>query len=45
MPHWRIYADGREFGIDYATLEEAQEVKSLYARTFTHTNYYIRKHG
>jgi len=41
--HYRVYADGREFGIDYRTLEAAREAKARYARYFPHVRYYIRR--
>ncbi len=40
---YRVYADGRELGIDYATLDEAQQVRDEYAADFPHVRYYIRK--
>ena len=42
---YRIYADGREFGIDYPTLERAREVKAQYAQHFPRVRYYIRRAG
>ncbi len=40
---YRVYADGREFGIDYATLADARRAKAAYAPDFPHVKYYIRK--
>ena len=42
---YRIYCDGREFGIDYATLEQARAVKLAYSHHFPRCRYYIRKSG
>jgi len=33
---------GREFGIDYVTLEVADSVKGHYARAYPHRHYFIR---
>lgn len=44
MNHWRVYGDGREFGIDYPTLRAAQAAKALYASHFPWCRYTIRKH-
>lgn len=43
MPCYRIYADGREFGIDYASLASARRIKAEYAAEFPLIRYYIRK--
>lgn len=40
---YRIYCDGREFGIDYPTLIDAQRVKRVYQRHFPRCRYCIRK--
>ncbi len=40
---YRIYADGREFGIDYKHLERARTAKAIFAAHFPHVHYYIRK--
>lgn len=45
MMHWRVYCNGREFGIDYPTLHDAQEAKERYRSHFPHHNYYIRRHN
>lgn len=42
-PMYRVYADGREFGIDYPTLAAARTDKARYAEHFPHVHYYIRK--
>ena len=42
-PKWyRVYGDGREFGLDYPNLAEARRVKELYAAEWPRTRYYIR---
>lgn len=40
---YRIYADRREFGLDYTTLAEARHVKNAFAKHFPKVKYYIRK--
>ena len=40
---YRIFCNGREFGIDYATLADARRVKAAYASQWPTLAYYIRK--
>ena len=40
---YRIYADGREFGIDFHTLADARAVKLTFAKCFPRCRYHIRK--
>lgn len=40
---YRIYADGREFGIDYPSLRSARAAKAAYQKYFPRVRYYIRK--
>lgn len=42
-PSYRVYCDGLEYGIDYATLAMARAAKASYAASFPHHRYYIRK--
>ena len=42
--HWRVYAEGREFGIDFVTLTAARRAMDTYQRNFPHVHYYIRCH-
>lgn len=39
---WRVYCDGREFGIDYATLDAARAAKRAYEPRFPRRRYTIR---
>lgn len=41
---WRIYGGGAEFGIDFASLDEARRMKALYRRVWPDIRYYIRRH-
>lgn len=47
--HWVIWAYvdgskvGREFGVDYDTLDEARRVRERYARFWPHVRYIIRR--
>jgi hypothetical protein len=47
MPHmsrcWRLWCDGREFGIDFPSLESAQATKLEFQRQFPKARYYIRR--
>lgn len=40
---YQVWADGREFGIDYATLDDARRAKAVFVAHWPHVRYYIRK--
>jgi hypothetical protein len=40
---YRVYCNGRDFGIDYANLETARAARAIYARYWPKLRYYIRK--
>ena len=40
---YRVYANGREFGVDYPTLAAALKAKAAYDAHFPKIRYYIRK--
>ena len=42
---FRIYADGREFGIDYETVDAAAAVALEYSRNFPTVTYELRQGG
>lgn len=42
---YRVYCDGREFGRDYRTLEDARAARAAYASHFPSHRYYIRRAG
>lgn len=41
-PGFRVYADGREFGIDYGTRQEAKNVASAFQRHHPAVRYTVR---
>lgn len=39
---FRIYADGRDFGANYATLKEAKKIKKYYSDYWPYVKYKIK---
>lgn len=40
---YRVYCNGREFGVDYPDRKSAQQAAAAYRDHFPHSRYYIRK--
>jgi hypothetical protein len=47
MPHplhvWRLWCNGREFGIDFPSLQAARKTKLEFQRHFPRARYYISR--